>query len=99
MVKTGCKLDRQLMRSRSHERFGNLQRSWKRVHSHSAGTQFVTEGGCISIRVKFGEQRDSLLRPIGWRFPENWQITENRSRLLQQRDIDLVRQKHLKVTN
>src|SRR4030095_6834300 len=43
MMETGRKLDRQLMRSRSYQRLGNLHRSRKRICSYSAGTQFVTE--------------------------------------------------------
>jgi hypothetical protein len=90
MVETGCKLEWQLMRSRGHQRFNNLHRSWKCVRSHSAGAQFVPESRRVGIGVKLSEQRDSLLRPIRGRFPENWQITENRSRLIQQRDIDVL---------
>ena len=99
MMKASGKLDRQLMRSRSHERFGHLQRSWKRIRSHSTSAQFVTKGCRISVRVNFGEQRDSLFRSIGRCFPENWQIAENGFRLLQRRNIDLVRHKHLKMTH
>src|SRR4029450_10422219 len=99
MVETSCKLDRQLMRSRGYERFGNLHRTWKCICSHSAGAQFVAEGRQVGIRVKFGEQRDSLLRSIGRGFPENRQIAENRSRFRQRREVDVVWQKHIKVTN
>ena len=99
MVETGCKLEWQLMRSRGYQRFSNLHRSWKCVRSHSAGAQFVTESRRVGIGVKFSEQRDGLLRSIRGRFPENWQITENRSRLIQRRDIDVLWQKHLEVTH
>ena len=45
MMQTGRELDWELMRSRRHERPGDLRRSRKCIRRYAASAQFVTEGG------------------------------------------------------
>src|SRR5215472_11337816 len=83
MMQTCRKLDRELMRGRRHEGIGDLRGSGKCISRHPTGAQFVAKGCDVLIGIVLGEQRDGLLRSIRWRFPENWQVTDNRSRLFQ----------------
>src|SRR6266511_3767554 len=99
MMQPRRKLDRELMRCRRHYGAGDLPRSGKCIRCHSAGAQFVTERCRVLIGIVFRQQRGGLLCSVRWRFPENWQITEDRSRVFQQCKIHIMRQEHLEVTN
>src|SRR6266511_5298960 len=99
MMQPRRKLDRELMRCRRHYGAGDLRRSGKCIRCHSAGAQFVTERCRVLIGIVFRQQRGGLLCSVRWRFPENWQITEDRSRVFQQCKIHIMRQEHLEVTN
>src|SRR5260370_42094408 len=72
------KLNWDLMRSRDHQRLGDLGRGWKRIGRHATSAQFVTESWSICFGVMLGEQRNCVFGPIGRRFPANRQGVSDR---------------------
>src|SRR5439155_13865316 len=92
-------LDRKLMRGRRYDSARDLRRTWKCICRDSASPQFVTECRHVLVGIVSGDQRDGLLPSFRRRFPENWQLTDNGSRCFKRSRVDILRQKHLEMTD
>src|SRR5260370_1905891 len=69
VMQTRRKLNWDLMRSRDHQRLGDLGRGWKRIGRHATSPQFVTESCSISFGVMLCDPRNLLFRPLARPYP------------------------------
>ena len=90
-MKSGREFNRHVMFSRRDQRPRDLNRNRKRIGRHAAGAQFETECGRFRFGIMSRQQIDRFLGGINRGFPKRlqFQITNDRSRLIQLLKIDI----------